>query len=273
MAADAPELTLFMGPNSAHGLAINKVVKAIRKDLATTGLRLVPTRWASPMMRTIVSAKRDLAERRASFRALTEDGPAFYCALNFLGTPHSGERRADLFVEAEDKFDGLAAASDGAPFRVVLALQPLPHFFCASASDVLDTRVKATPWEQLYAMSWAELVMGLVDACPNAEVLVLRHESVAQWSEEIFGDAASADVRHALFRALLTTTGQAVVDRMPEQPSDEAARELYASFAELPDALSIRERLGLDRLTAKLLAQRFEEDMAAIAMLDGVRVI
>ena len=54
---------------------------------------------------------------------------------------------------------------------------------------------------------------------------------------------------------------------------EAAARELYQSFAARADAAACRERLGMDRLTRKLLMQRFDEDMARIAAMARVEVI
>ena len=49
--------------------------------------------------------------------------------------------------------------------------------------------------------------------------------------------------------------------------------ELYASFAVRPDPLEIRTRLGIEKITATLLDQRFADDMDAIRSLPRTEVI
>ncbi|MBT8417192.1 MAG: hypothetical protein KJO42_07100 [Silicimonas sp.] len=273
-----PSLTLFIGPQSSHGLALNLVVRDNRPGMVKAGLAAMPTRLASPALRSIADPNRTLDERRATFAGFSDEAPAFFAALNFLGAPHKGFRQAELYPDAEVQLGLLAEVAGEARFRVVLSLDDLPNLFLATGSDVLEDRVRATPWEQLYAVSWAELVAGVLDCLPGAEVLVLTHAGVALGGAtlvaRLFGPAAGVLNGRDLLQAGLNLTGQAVLDRMgAATPDAAAARELYRSFADRADAAVCRERLGMDRLTRKLMLQRFDEDMGAIAAMDRVEVI
>ena len=48
---------------------------------------------------------------------------------------------------------------------------------------------------------------------------------------------------------------------------------MHALFADRADLETCKERLGIDRLTHKLLMQRYDEDLARIGALDRVEVI
>ena len=84
----------------------------------------------------------------------------------------------------------------------------------------------------------------------------------------------AVDARSFL-REALTTTGRAVLGRIEsdETPDEAVAGELYDSFALRFGPDECRDRLGLDRLTLKLLSQRFDEDIARMRGTSGVEVI
>lgn len=278
MAGPFPRLTLFIGPQSGHGLAVNLAVRANRPAMMKAGLWAFPTRLASPALRSIADADSTLAERRAAFLALAEEGPSFYAALNFLGAPHHGFRKSELFPGAEAQIGCLAEVAEDLEFRFVLAPDALPDLFLAAGSDTLERRVSETPWEQLYEAGWTDLVDGLMDCFPYAELLVLTHSGTtlggAPLAERLFGPGAEAVAAGAFLHAGLTPTGQAVLDRMGgAAPPEKQARELYLSFADRADRETCRERLGIDRLTRRLLMQRFDEDLVRIAAMDRVEVI
>lgn len=273
-----PQLTLFLGPQSRHGLALNLAVRDNRPALIRAGLAAFPTRMASPALRALADPNKTIDERRCAFEDLTADGPAFYSALNFLGAPHRGFQRAELFPEAEIQLGALAEVAADRPFRVILAPDTLPDLFLAVGSDELENRVRAASWEQLYEASWAELVENLLDALPCAGLLVLTNSGAATGgvalAECLFGPAADAVGPTVFLRETLNVTGQAVLDRMGAgTPTEEVARDLYRSFADRADVETCRERLGIDRLTRKLLLQRYDEDIERIAALDRVEVL
>ena len=78
-----------------------------------------------------------------------------------------------------------------------------------------------------------------------------------------------------MLRSALNMTGPAVLNRMGSdaEPHENVTWELYQSFANRADAETCRSRLGKNRLTHKLLLQRFDEDLTAIAAIDSVTVI
>lgn len=273
-----PDLTVFIGPQSRHGLAVNLAVRDNRPAMIRAGLNAQPTRMASPALRALADPDKTLEERRTAFDALTAEGPAFYSALNFLGAPHKGFHKAELFPEAESQLGGLAEVAGERAFRLIIAPDTLPDLFLAAGSAVLEDRVRATPWEQLYEIDWADLIADTHCALPQAEILVLTHKGTTLGGsallERLFGSAAGAVDRRQFLREGLTTTGQAVLDRMGETvPSDEVSGDLYRSFADRADAALCRERLGMDRLTHRLLMQRYDEDMERISALDRVEVV
>lgn len=278
MSGPFPDLTVFIGPQSRHALAVNLAVRDNRPAMIRAGLDAQPTRMASPALRSLADPNKTLEERRASFQAFTASGPAFFSALNFLGAPHKGFHRSELYPEAEVQLGGLAEVAGDRPFRLIIAPDTLPDLFLAVGSEILEDRVRNTPWEQLYEIDWADLVADTRGAMPGADMLVLTHPGTALGGtallERLFGPAAGeVDPRHFL-REGLNETGRAVLDRMGEGiPTDDVARDLYASFAERADAALCRDRLGLDRLTLKLLAQRHAEDIERIAALDRVEVM
>lgn len=273
-----PGLTLFFGPQSGHALAINLAVRNQRPAMIRAGLAAYPTRMASPALRALADPNRTLNERREAFRALSGEMPAFYSALNFLGSPNKGFRRSELFPDASVQLGLLAEVAGDTPFRVILAPDALPDLFLAIESETVSDQIRNTSWEQLFEVSWAELVAEILEALPATDVIVLTHVGVALGQSELaarlFGPAADVVEPRLFLREALNVTGQAVLDRIGEgAPTDEVARDLYRSFARRVDEAACREALGMDRLTRKLLLQRFDEDLVEIAAMDRVEVL
>ena len=161
-----------------------------------------------------------------------------------------------------------------------MAIEPLPAFFLAAPSDPLEDRVRKTPWEVLYELSWFELLTELVELLPAASFMVLNGArdtlDVADISRRLLGDeSANLPQPHILLRHLISDTGHAVLDRMVERgtPDPETLADLYQSFALRPKRQDLRERLGMDKTTGILLEQRFDEDLEKIAKLPRVEVI
>lgn len=273
-----PGLTLFVGPQSGHALAINLAVRNHRPAMIRAGLAAYPTRLASPALRGLADPNRTLGERRDAFLALSGEVPSFYSALNFLGSPNKGFRNSELFPEAAIQLGLLAEVAGEASFRVILAPDALPDLFLAVESEAINEQIRDASWEQLFEVSWAELVAEIREALPASEVIVLTHAGVAlggaALAARLFGPASDVVEPRFFLREALSVTGQAVIDRMGEgTPTDEVARDLYRSFARRVDDGACREALDMDRLTRKLLLQRFDEDLVDIAAMDRVEVI
>ena len=71
----------------------------------------------------------------------------------------------------------------------------------------------------------------------------------------------------------MTETGRAVLDRMTDAPGQSLFEELYDSFADRPSLADMFARLGIEKITAALLDQRYTEDLDAIAALPRAEVI
>ena len=275
--SDPAQLTLLLGPQTALSLGLNGIVRDQRWVLASAGLGAMPSRVASPLLRHCLN-DRPAAERATEFSNETAKRPVFLSAVNFFGPPHAGMMKGEMFPNVEKSLAGLADIAPKA--RLIICIDTLPAFFLASRSQPLETRVSSAPWEALYELSWAELVRKFIAALPASELIVLTTSGAARKSRStlhhLFGQAASAlpDV-HALLRAAISETGQAVLDRLISEgePPEGTLAELYSSFALRPHLDEAQARLGIDKVTFELLELRFTEDLDAIHALPGVEVI
>ncbi len=273
---NVPQLTIILGPQTRAALALNALVRENRQYLASKGMTVLPSRLASPMLRRAIDDRPE-AERFAELDESTKPRPAILSAINMFGPPQAGMMRNELFPDAEVKLAGLGKITKGA--RIVLAIDPLPAFFLAADSTVLEERVRQTPWEVLFEVSWFDLVREIVEVLPDADFLVLSGQGVGRdppgLAERIFGDEAKGLPNpHTLLRHLISETGHAVLDRMLTRGAPDVATlsDLYRSFAILPTRQEVKERLGIDRLTGILLQQRFDEDLQQIRTLPRVEV-
>jgi hypothetical protein len=194
-----------------------------------------------------------------------------------FGPPQAGLARGELFPDAEVSLAGLGPVAKGA--RIVLAIDPLPAFFLAASSDPLEERVRRTPWEVLYELSWFDLLHEFVHLLPDTELIVTSTDAVGKAPKAMLTRLLGPAVEglpepHNLLRHLVSETGRAVLARVTRRGAPEPATlaDLYNSFALRPTARDVRERLGIDKVTEVLLRQRFDEDMARIAALDRVEV-
>lgn len=277
---DLPALTLFLGPQTRLGLALNALVRVRRGMLEQAGVTAIPSRLATPAVRQALDAARPVGERREALNGPFDGKPRLLSAVNIFGPPRAAFSNGELFPDVEAALAGLAEVTGTTAPRIVLTLDRLANFILAANSAPLAARVKATPWEVLYELSWADLVAEIRVFLPDSEILVLTPHGAAVSSQivlgALFGDAAAVlPDAHALLRASLNTTGHAVLDRMQAQDTGDPGilEELYTSFAETPDPAMIEAVLGIDKVTAALLDQRFEDDLRTIAALDRVRVI
>ena len=268
-------LTILIGPYTRLSLALNSSVRAVR---GVPGLVAMPTRTASPLMRALALGEEPVETRLATFQAALGDvRPAILSALSFLGAPSAAIAKRELFPDMAALCLGLSKAFD-APPRLVLAVEPLDQFFCSIGSDPLARRVSSTPWEVLYEVSWADLAGDIVAAIPGVELAVIRPETAlcrpVQLAETLFGEAAGRVDPEAWRAAHLSPAGQAALAQMDVARQSEST--LIALGQELGTGLddaTLEARFGIDPLTRTLLAQRFEEDLAAISDLPGVRML
>ncbi len=275
--SDLADLTILLGPQTTAGQALNTVIRESRHRLSDAGLSTFPTRLATPLLRRAMD-DRPYDDRMAEFAQSTERRPAFLSAVNFFGPLHAGLARNELFPDAEMALAGLAEVTPKA--RLLVAIDPLPAFFLAAGADALETRVRDTPWEILYELSWSDLIGELTDMLPDAQILVLTTRRVGETHGKVLGRIFGDFARHivpstGLLRYLISETGRAVLDRLEGQGAPEAhtLEEIYASFALSPDPRDVSEKLGIDKVTATLLDQRFEEDLTAIRALPRVEVL
>lgn len=274
--ASLPVLTILLGPQTRVSLALNAHLRENRQHLHDQGMIALPSRLASPMVRRALD-DRPLEERLAEFTAATAAGPAILSAINMFGPPQAGLAKGELFPDAELTLAGLDPIIG--PARIVLAIDALPEFFLAAQSDALEDRVRKTPWEVLFELSWYDLVNELVALLPTAQFLILAGPTVGaalpRLEEALLGAAAGTlPSPYTLLRHLISETGSAVLDRMLERgaPDADTLADLFQSFAMTAPLSEQKERLGLDKVTSILLDQRFEEDLGRIAALPRVEI-
>lgn len=270
-------LTLLLGPQSRLALAINSIVRQQRGVLSKGGLRALPARLAQPLIRRNLNTNEPLDARREAFSEDTE-GPTFLSAVSFLGTPPVSLGERELLPEAER---WLAALGELSPrSHVILTIDRLPDFFLAAGSAPLERRVRETPWETLYELSWSDLVDEILVALPDCKLSVLTPETAAVRSPEtlklLFGSASEGlPDPYALLRAMISETGHMVLERVLAEGTPKLAtiEELRASFGLYADPLEAETRLGIDKLTQTLLNQRFDEDLETIRSMPGIEVL
>ena len=273
-----PALTLFIGPSSQHGLALNATVRASRPMLEKVGVTAYPLRLAGPAIWAVGDRGRAVEDRQSDFDRILGEAPAFYCALGLLSVAKdfgSGQ----LFPSVDQGLQALAEVAGKADLRFVVAIDTLPDLFLSQNSAVLDARVANSDWAVLYELSWVQPIRAIRQSFPDAEIAVLTHAGAVLNSDtmlrHLFGSFSHLVGPRIMLQSALNTTGQAVLDRMGNDVAwdEEIARELYQSFASRAGADECRTRLGMDRLTLKLLLQRFDEDLTAIAAMADVTVI
>lgn len=271
-------LTLLLGPQSSGGLALNQLIREKRWPLTREGAHVLPTRFASPLIRRVSDPERPFRERKAEFNKETEPRPAVLSLLNSFGPPQAASANGQFFPESEALLRSvgkIAGLCNG-----VIAIEPLTHLFLASGSAKLEAQVRATAWEDLYEMSWLDLVERLLHTMKAARLLVLTPKGMATRSPEVlarvFG-AKPAEVLdpYWLTQRALDEPGQAALQGVLADgtPSLEMLEDLYADHAIRPDCQEIEDKLGIEKITQTLLEQRFEEDLAAITMTPRVLVI
>ena len=269
------DLTLILGPQTRGAMALNDYIRETGGALSGEGVRVLPKRFAAPLIRQALDQSTPLQDRLAAFEDAVAPGPTVLSALTVLGRPEAALKNGTLFEGMDAVFEGLQPFAGTA--RFVLTVDRLPAFYLAQGSDRLEARVKATPWDVLYELGWARLAEALSQALPKAELLVVTPEGLARRPAaamaRIFGVTVGDPIR--FLRAAMTETGRAVLDRMLASgvPEQATLDELSASFADTPSLSDIHDRLGIEKITAELLEQRYREDLATIAALPRAEVI
>lgn len=272
------DLTLIFGPQSTGALHLNTFIRHAGSGLTKLGLRALPTRSASPLMRRLMDSERPFRERRADFDRETVPRPAVLAALNLFGPPDAAYAKRAFFPNFDATLGPIRKITG--PSTVVLVVEPLHHLFLASGSERLEARVRTAGWETLYELGWADLVRSVSDKMEGCTILVLTPRGMALRSREVlerlFGDQVSTITDpYWLFRQSVSETGGAVLDRMLGSGTPDAAmlEDMYTSFALSPSPDVVEQRLGIEKITAMLLEQRFAEDLDAIAGLPRTEII
>lgn len=274
----ADDLTLILGPQTAGALHLNTFVRQAGGVLAKHGVRALPTRVASPLLRRCIDTDRPYRDRKAEFDREVDPRPAVLSALNMFGPPESALARGEFFPHAEPVLGPIGKIAGHC--QVVLMVDTLPRLFLAPGLERLEARVRATGWEVLYELGWADLARAITDRMKAAHLLVLTPRGMALRSPEVLERLFGPDITtitdpNWLFRQAVSETGHAVLDRLLQTETPDAAtlKDLYASFAVHPSPEDIDRRLGIEKITSDLLDQRFQEDMDAIAALPRTEVI
>ena len=274
-----PDLTLLTGPHTRLALAVNATVRRQRGALAAAGITALPNRSASPAARALALADALPEERWATFlNQIGGDRPKILSAINFFGAPPHSFMDGQLLPSTDTLCKGLAASTPEAP-RLVLSVEPLDQFFATGGSVPLARRVRATAWDMLYEVSWADVAGKIAAALPDAELCVMTPETAlcrsGSLAQFLFGTEGAAEIAHEAWQAAhLSPEGQAALAQMPEQGVSETALiELGERLGNDAAVADLTEHFGIDGLTRTLLRQRYEEDLARIADLPGVRML
>ena len=177
------DLTLILGPQSTGALHLNTFVRHAGAKLAKLGLRALPTRSASPLLRRLMDSERPFRERRADFDRETVPRPAVLAALNVFGAPEAAYAKRAFFPKVDAVLGPVRKIAG--PCTVVLGVEPLHHLFLASGSDRLEARVRAAGWEELYELGWADLARSVSDNMEGCRILVLTPRGMALRSREV----------------------------------------------------------------------------------------
>ena len=272
------DLTIVVGPQTESAFALNSYVRKFAPLLKDAGVKALPVRASMSLISRVTYPSRPLAERIFDLQNDAELHPVTLCAINFFGPPESALKSGKFFPEPESFTRPLGEVAGKA--RIILAVDALYKMFLAPGATRLEARVKVTGWEHLFDLGWLELARAVSVGFPEAELLVLTPEGLALRSEDVlarvfYRDKPVQGDPHWLLRQALTETGQSVLDRIfaTSDPDEKILSEVYGAFRkEIPHS-DIEARLGIEKITATLLDQRFREDLDAIAALPRVEII
>ena len=148
-------------------------------------------------------------------------------------------------------YAGVAGALGQRVQTVITTVEPLPCLFASvDRKDVFD-RVRDARWDVLYELSWSDLALEIRAQFPWARLIVLTPEAGRR--EEI----------------LETVFGLA--GRFLDYKSVKSAFESRLAFQrESPFGT---ENIEIDRATARLLRDRYSEDLATLRASRGIDVV
>lgn len=195
------------------------------------------------------------------------DGRAFVSGLRLLGPPMT---REGFFAQAETRLGASGICSMEAA-TAILAIAPLSQLHVGSG----DERLARTRWEDLYALSWTDLVVRIRAVLGPVPLVVLTPRGGALQSASLirrFFGPGVADAR-ALLRASLNEAGRGKLGRIEDAGRLDAVPALYATHAETRGPAQAEKALAIDPVTFDLLEDRFAEDVARIAQMDGVELV
>lgn len=272
------DLTLLFGPQSKGAMTLNDYARRFSRPLAQYGMHAIPTRFASPLLRRCQNSELPIEDREAEFDKATTQQPVILAGVNVFGPAEAMLSEGEFLPNV---LPGLRQLGEivGA-CQIVMAIDPLPHLFSAPATQRLAARVRPIGWEALFEMGWTEVFSAISDTMPEADILILTSRGMALQSKDVlrrlFGTKGPpAEDPYWLLRQAVSGTGHAVLDRVLKDGSMtlETLEEFYASFAVKPDPNDMEARLGIEKITTTLMAQRFEEDLEAIAKLPRTEII
>lgn len=272
-----PQLTLFLGPPTNLARVFNRLIRVYRHALPEAGLRVYPNRMAMPIVGHCQDTARSVADRQEILAKAAGGLPMILSATSFLGGGRDMFSGLRLFPGAGNRFSAFQSIAPNA--RLIMTMAPVHHLFSALESELMNNQVESAGWEQVFELSWIDMVRDARESLPESE-LVLLTDGASTRSEqvltEILGEAASALPNSlGLLRPSLNETGQAVLARMEAEGEVDQARqlELFENFQMKLEPSVFQEKFGFDKVTDALLCQRFEEDLLEIGKMPGVRVL
>ena len=163
-------LITFFGAQGPVGGGLRAVLDASSDALAACSY-FAPHRevFAAPIREAIDAGTAD-ADRQWSVISKIADGPAPDGLI--LVNEHYWSSSAlildggELYADAEGKSVFIDELFRPQRYTVLLAIDNFAEFFPKLRNKSLRSVVRAMPWEQVYELSWYDMVLGLRAACP-----------------------------------------------------------------------------------------------------------
>ncbi len=264
----SPALTLLLGPRTRLGLALNTLVREHRDALETLGLLAYPSRVGDKLLRDLGEGL-EPSEARETL-GIGGEHPVILTATKGLAAPAGLIRSRELLPDAEVYLRDWARLAEGIETRIVMTIDPLPDVLLAADHAAANAAARATPWDALYEMSWADLMAEVREALPKSAVLALTTRGAFLSAETvaplIFGAGAEVVLPETLRASLVPSD-------TPLPKSTAHLSGYFDTYRPCPDPRWLREVLGMDGVTADLLQSRFHEDVEAIRAMPDVQVI
>ena len=274
-----PALTLALGPQTRLGLALNDIVRARGRAFEKAGLRSLPSRLATRLLRAAIRGAEPDAVLNDLLGGPTPGQPTFLSAVHLLGRPESAILNDELYPETERRLSGASALLSGFRPHIVIAVEPLTDLILHSGADRLQARVRTMRWERLYELSWADLLHSVAEMFPTSKITVVTPGAPVACPDKVlaaaFGDFAGLADPGAIQRPFLSPAGVAALDALNRygSPDEDTLRALLAAHGTRPGDREVVAATGIDRVTADLLDQRFLEDIDRLASMPRVEVL